>query len=128
MDLAIFPTDQWIEMGLPEVPQGTGPTCSGLPGTKACTKEDLFEDIGRRPPVFLPQTSPSYSNLAYALLGLVIEAATGETFEDVVKANIWDVAGMESTSFNGPVNAFEQDGFVPMGEPTWNVTLGVFEA
>lgn len=129
MDLAIFPVEEWIEKGLPEVAQGTGPTCSGLPNTKACTKEALLQDVNRRNPVFLPQSSsPVYSNLAYALLGMVIESATGETFEDVVQAGIFDVAGMDSTSFSGPVESFEQDGFVPKGESTWNVTLGVFEA
>lgn len=129
MDLAVFPVDTWQEMGLPKVAQGTGPTCSGLPGTAPCTKDDLLSNINRRNPVFLPQSSsPVYSNLAYALLGLVIEAATGESFADVVQAGIFDVAGMDSTSFYGPVDSFEEDGFVPKGETTWNATLGVFEA
>lgn len=33
-DLALLPTGPWTKMGLPAVRNGTGPTCSGLPGTK----------------------------------------------------------------------------------------------
>lgn len=115
-------------MGLPEVANGTGPSCSGLPGTKACTKKDLIDDINRSQAVFLPHTSPSYSNIGFAVLGLVIEAATGQKFEDFIEENIWKVAGMKSTSFYGPFDSFEKVGFVPKGESTWNSTLGVFEA
>lgn len=125
--MAILPSDLWIEMGLPEVPKGTGPDCSGLPGTEPCSKEDLVESMARRPPIYLPQTSPVYSNIAFAILGMVVEAATGKTFEEVVQSNIYDVAGMNSTSFNGPVDSFSEKGFVPEGEFTWNRTLGVFE-
>lgn len=115
-------------MGLPDVPKNTGPDCSGLPGTRPCTTADMIADINNRPAVFLPNTSPVYSNVAYAILGMVIEAATGEKFEDVVQESIWSVAGMESTSFYGPVDSFDENGFVPKGESTWNSTLGVFEA
>lgn len=129
LGIAAFRSPEWQDRGLPEIPKGEGPTCSGLEGTKACTQKDLIKGLAQQPPVFLPQSSPVYSNVAYALLGMVIESATGKDFEDYVKSEIFDVAGMKSTSFNGPVDAFEKDGFVPVtGDPTWNRTLGVFEA
>lgn len=128
MDLGVFPVEMWQEMGLPEIPQGTGPRCSGLPPTEPCSREDLIKDMARRPPVFLPQSSPIYSNIGFAILGMVVESATGQKFDEYVKENIWDVAGMKSTSFNGPVDSFTEQGFVPNGDPTWNGTLGVFEA
>ena len=128
MDLGVFPVELWQEMGLPEIPKGTGPRCSGLPPTQPCTKEDLIQDMARRPPVFNPQTSPIYSNIGFAILGMVVEAATGQKFDDYVKENIWDVAGMESTSFNGPIDGFAEKGWIPDGDPTVNGTLGVFEA
>jgi CubicO group peptidase (beta-lactamase class C family) len=53
---------------------------------------------------------------------------TGESLEDVAKAQIFDALGMDSTSFNGFVSSFNETGFVPVGEPTWNSTLGIFEA
>lgn len=115
-------------MGLPAVRNGTGPTCSGLPGTKKCNSNDIIDTINRKPPVELPGATPLYSNLGYALLAMVVEAATGKKFDQVAKTGIFDVANMTSTSFNGPVEAFSEVGFVPKGESTWNVTLGIFEA
>ena len=126
MDLGVFPVP-WTELGLPEIPRGAGPNCSGLPGTKACTAKDLLAAMNSISPVFPAYTSPSYSNLAYALLGMVVEGATERTFDDVVQENIFDVVGMDSSSFNGPVKSFETTGFVPRGEPTWNLTAGVYE-
>lgn len=127
-DLAIFPNAPWTDMGLPEVVNGTGPSCSGLPGTKPCTADDIIDTINRRSSVYLPYTSPVYSNVGYAVLGMIVEAVTGKTFEDVAESDIFDVAGMNSTSFNGPIQSFSERMFVPMGESTWNATLGVFEA
>ncbi len=127
-DLALLPTGPWTKMGLPAVRNGTGPTCSGLPGTKKCTSNDLIDTINRKPLVELPGATPLYSNLAYALLAVVVEAATGKKFDEVAKSGIFDVANMTSTSFNGPVGTFSKTGFVPKGESTWNVTLGIFEA
>ncbi|KFA70998.1 hypothetical protein S40288_10374 [Stachybotrys chartarum IBT 40288] len=128
MDLAVFRTGPWTQMGLPELSNGTGPSCSGLPGTRPCTINDLVNNVNSRPPVYAPFTGPVYSNIAFGILGLVIEAATGESFEDVAKAQIFDTLGMDSTSFNGYVSSFNETGFVPVGEPTWNSTPGVFEA
>lgn len=114
-------------MGLPKIGKD-GPKCSGLADTKPCTEEALISGMSKRPPVFAAQDSPAYSNVAYSLLGMVVEAATGEKFVDYVDENIWKVAGMKSTSFNGFVDAFEDNGSVPAtGDPTWNRTLGSFE-
>lgn len=126
MDLGVFPAP-WAELGLPAIPRGTGPSCSGLPGTEPCTAEDLLNAMDSVPAVFPTFTSPSYSNTAYALLGMVVEAAYNQTFEDVAQTNIFDVAGMDSSSFNGPVKSFSTKGFVPKGEITWNLTTGVYE-
>lgn len=127
-DLALIPNGPWIQMGLPASQNGTGPTCSGLPGTKKCTAKDIIETINRKPLVELPSSTPLYSNLAYAVLAMVVESATGKTFDEVAQSGIFDVANMQSTSFNGPVESFAKVGFVPRGESTWNVTLGLFEA
>lgn len=128
MDLSVFPLP-WDKVGLPKIPKGDEPQCSGIPGTKrTCTTADLIHDLSKRPPVYRPDSRPVYSNTGYALLGAVIEAATGKTFQDVVRSGVFDVMGMNSSSFNGPVKTFEDKGFVPVGEGTWNATLGVYES
>lgn len=126
-DLAIFSSGPWTKMGLPSVLKGTGPKCSGLPGTTPCTKQDLMDHINSERPVYAPYNTPSYSNVGLSILGMVIEAATGKNIEEVFTENIFKVAGMKRTSFNGPVPSFSKVGFVPKGESTWNITLGVFE-
>lgn len=115
-------------MGLPSLSNSTVPHCSGLPGTRPCTSTDIIDYVNRRQPVYMPGTSPVYSNIGFAILGMVIEAVTGKSFDDVVKSDIFEVAGLGSTSFNGPDESFLEAGFIPFGESTWNVTLGVFEA
>lgn len=127
MDLGVFPIPLWQTIGLPAIPKGTGPNCSGLPGTPPCTKNDLVKDLQQRDPIYLPYTSPSYSNVGFALLGMVIDAATNKSYIDNIQNDIFDIVGMNSSSFNGFVKSFSENGFVPVGESTWNATLGVFE-
>lgn len=127
MDLGVFPIGLWQQIGLPPIPQGTGPSCSGLPGTAPCTKEDLVNDLKKREPIYQPYTSPSYSNVGFAILGMVIDAAINGSYIDAIQNGVFDAVGMKSSSFNGYVESFPQIGFVPVGETTWNATLGVFE-
>ncbi|KAL7931405.1 beta-lactamase/transpeptidase-like protein [Trichoderma chlorosporum] len=128
MDLGVFPDSIWQRIGLPEISAGTGPNCSGLPGTVPCTKSDLINELKKREPIYLPYTTPSYSNVGFAILGMVIDAAINETYTDAIQHDVFNVVGMNSSSFNGFIDTFPQDGFVPVGETTWNVTLGVFES
>ncbi|KAL7804798.1 beta-lactamase/transpeptidase-like protein [Trichoderma aethiopicum] len=127
MDLGVFPIGLWQQIGLPAIPEGTGPNCSGLPGTAPCTKQDLIDDLKKREPIYKPYTSPSYSNVGFAILGMVIDAAINGSYISAIQTGIFDVVGMNSSSFNGFVPSFPKIGFVPVGETTWNATLGVFE-
>ncbi|KAJ6441416.1 beta-lactamase [Purpureocillium lavendulum] len=117
------------KFGLPPITNGTGPPCAAIPGaSRLCTKADLVRDLNRRPPVYRPYAAtPSYSNTGFALLGMVIEAAAGRPFKEVVQKHIFAPAGMNGSSFDGPVQSFDTVGFVPPMEPTWNATLGVYE-
>ncbi|RKL44965.1 hypothetical protein BFJ72_g3615 [Fusarium proliferatum] len=125
-DLAIVGSAPWKPYGLPEVPKGKGPNCSGLPGTTPCTRKDLLEQVNLRPPVYAPFTNPIYSNVGHALLGLVIEAAEDMPYEDVIKRDILDVVGMKHTYVDKTPPT--DDLFIPVEEPTWNATLAVFDS
>lgn len=48
---------------------------------------------------FQPSSEYSYSNLAYDVLGLVVEQISGMTFEDYVKINIMIPSGMAASDF-----------------------------
>lgn len=51
---------------------------------------------------FAPGTQFKYSNSNYFLLGLIIEAVTKSSFDQVLQKNILDVAGMQNTGIDYP--------------------------
>lgn len=126
--MGLLPGSYWTDLGLPPIEEGTGPTCSGYLGTRPCTQEDLLQNINDRAPIFYPFKGASYSNLAYALLGMVIERTTGKTIDELAREQLFEPVGMDSTSFFPPVPEFEERGFVAIGESTWNSTMGILEA
>jgi len=54
----------------------------------------------------------SYSNTNYIVLGLIVEALTGQSYQEYVQANIFDPAGMHNS------------GFVPVGEALAGMAKG----
>ncbi|MFK7921234.1 MAG: serine hydrolase domain-containing protein [Bacteroidia bacterium] len=59
--------------------------------TEAAT---VFQD---RDLVDEPGNAEHYTTYGYVVLGMVIEAVSGQTYEDYMKEHIWAVAGMEHT-------------------------------
>jgi len=65
-----------------------------------CTDESTVEEIKQRAgtePVGVPGEVSEYSNTNYLVLGLLIEAVTGQDPGDYVKENIFEPLGMDST-------------------------------
>lgn len=50
-------------------------------------------------PNFPPGTAVRYNNVAYILLGLMLEKATGSNYRDYVRRHIFSAAGMRRTDF-----------------------------
>ncbi|MEM7431639.1 MAG: serine hydrolase domain-containing protein [Pseudomonadota bacterium] len=61
-----------------------------------------------------PGKKQHYSNVGYATLGLVIEAATNEPYGDALMSRILQPLGMASTTTGGPVNGVSR-GYTPIG-------------
>lgn len=59
--------------------------------------KDYLPFFAEEPLLFEPGTSSQYSNGGYVVLGLVIEKASGQTYFDYVRDNIYTVAGMRAT-------------------------------
>jgi CubicO group peptidase (beta-lactamase class C family) len=76
------------------------------------TATDLLALIVDEPLLFEPGTRESYSNSGYVVLGAIIEAISGQSYYDYVRAHIFDPAGMTSTEW-----------FIP-GEDTDNTAKG----
>jgi Beta-lactamase len=78
--------------------------------------------IETRSPIFLPWSTPAYSNAAFALLGLALENITSKTLNDVFRDRIFRPLRMDSSSYTVPqdlVNAV-----VPGGTSIYNTTFG----
>lgn len=66
------------------------------------TEAELQKLMPDRQAVFPPQTRWKYSNLAYAVAGLVVEKITGQRWADYVQAHIITPLGMTATSIDKP--------------------------
>ena len=85
----------------------------------ATTAKEQYKDVsdylplfGDEAPAFSPGSRLAYSNTGYLVLGLVIEAVSGETYFDYVRKHIFAPAGMKDT------DAYELDYATP------NMALG----
>ncbi|KQN41012.1 serine hydrolase [Frigoribacterium sp. Leaf44] len=79
---------------------------SGLIGTPGSEKT-LREAVSEAPPaqVFVPGTTPAYSNYGATLAGYVAERVSGVPFADLLQKDVFDRAGMTSSSFAQPLPA-----------------------
>jgi CubicO group peptidase (beta-lactamase class C family) len=68
------------------------------------SRMELIADL-QKPPAIDPNTRFKYSNHAYGLLGLVIEAIAGESYRAWMKREIVDEAGLRETSPDTPIAA-----------------------
>jgi D-alanyl-D-alanine carboxypeptidase len=69
----------------------------GTPKDQIRDLTDYLPLFAADPLLFEPGTSSRYSNGGYVVLGLVIEKASGKTYFDYVRDNIYAVAGMDGT-------------------------------
>ena len=76
------------------------------------TLEDHLPLFVDHPLLFEPGSRGSYSNAGFVLLGVIIEAVTGQTYFDYVMENIYQPCGMVDT------DSFEADRVVP------NIAIG----
>ena len=68
--------------------------------------EDWFAVFAHHPLKFEPGTSEAYSNAGYVVLGAVIEAVSGKSYDDYLQEHIFKPAGMTNTGafdFDDPV-------------------------
>ncbi|CAI7599563.1 unnamed protein product [Penicillium discolor] len=94
----------------------TSPTSStevGLPPRQAinmsccdngskCDSSDFIRQLATKTPVVPAGGTPSYSNMAFQLLGYIVEKRTGKPFNQVLQHDIFDVLGMTETSIFAP--------------------------
>jgi hypothetical protein len=62
-----------------------------------CSSEDSLVEIGTVPPVFLPWTTPSYSDGGFMLAGTLISNMTGKSFSEMYHDTIFAPLNMSSS-------------------------------
>ncbi|KAJ5373414.1 hypothetical protein N7517_005420 [Penicillium concentricum] len=91
----------------------TGPVEAGLPPRQAihmrccdngsrCDSSDFIRHMANKTRVAPAGGTPSYSNMAFQLLGYIVEKRTGKPFSKVLQHDIFDVLGMTETSIFAP--------------------------
>jgi CubicO group peptidase (beta-lactamase class C family) len=80
---------------------------SGLPGNvggdyEPISESEFVEKVFKSPLRFKNGTAFSYSNIGYSLLAMIVEKASGESYERNLYRNLWETAGMESTGYTRP--------------------------
>jgi CubicO group peptidase (beta-lactamase class C family) len=66
------------------------------------TTEELIEVFENQPMEFAPGDKWNYNNSGYVLLGAIIEAVSGQSYEDFIAENIAGPLDLESTLYGGP--------------------------
>ena len=63
------------------------------------TERWIRKDLAEKGLLFAPGTGFEYSDIAYALLGAVVGAASGQTYEEYMSENIFAPLGMDKSTF-----------------------------
>src|SRR5262245_1302028 len=71
-------------------------------GTPTEQRMTLVEGVVRRPPVSTPGTKFLYSNAGFAIAGAMAEKITGQSWEDLMRARLFEPLGMTSAGFGAP--------------------------
>ncbi len=74
--------------------------------------------------MFAPNAKATYSNVAFILLGIVLENITGKSYEDLVKSNFFQPLGMQRSTITKPKDS---DGIIPMMKNDWGADLGAYD-
>lgn len=84
------------------------------------TPQEILEDIVPGTPLFTAGDSFTYSNSNYVLLGLTIEAVTGNPLHTELRSRIWEPLGMEHT-YLGAYESYTE----PQAGVHWNFGFGL---
>ncbi len=97
-----------------------------------CPTREVMKYLAKEPLLFEPGTRWEYS-LAHDVLAALVEVLTGEKFEDYVKKNVFDVVGMDNSTFLLPEEeietmaqqySFENGKAVNCGKNIFNYKIG----
>ncbi|KAI7777762.1 hypothetical protein LA080_003110 [Diaporthe eres] len=71
-------------------------------GTGGCTREVFIRNLLDRRPAYMPNTTPAYSNAAFATLGLVLEEVGNSSFDEALRRLLVAPLGLKGTTSLAP--------------------------
>lgn len=95
---------------------------SNPPENYALTHTELYKWVQAMNPLYAPKQASTYSNLAFELLGLVLEKVTGLSYDDCIDSLVTGPLGMNHTTFQKPKDS---QAVIPIGGWYWDVDEGV---
>ncbi|EQL38243.1 hypothetical protein BDFG_00611 [Blastomyces dermatitidis ATCC 26199] len=112
------------QLGLPALSNSDIPRCGerGL-HFDPCTRSEMFAELMEHHPVFAPFSTAIYSNVAFDIMGYVLERITAVPFEKSVKRSIVDRLKLKRFGIETPPDAW---GVIPFDPLTshWNTSRG----
>ena len=78
-------------------------------GTAAEQRLAFIQGILARKPEAKPGTKHIYSNQGYAIAGVMLEKATGKTWEDLLRSMLFEPLGMTTAGFGAPASLGKVD-------------------
>lgn len=83
---------------------------------------DLLNVVKSQRPVFAPNIQSTYSNVAFELLGLVIERVTNKTYASYIEEAILKPLNMSKSTLSTPSDSA---GVIPLQPHYWDVDAGI---
>ncbi|TQV95945.1 beta-lactamase family protein [Cordyceps javanica] len=117
-----FLKDVYLSLGFPPIHESDYPPCGVLGLNGGCTAQQLQIGLRDSYPVAPPGARPAYSNAAFALIALAVEAHTGLNYTQQVHSLVAQPLGLTSTR-PSPGNAAKA--VIPPGESGWGADYGV---
>ena len=109
--------------GLPPKSRKGLPTCDEYSSfTKPCGRNDLIEELRKGKPTFAPAQQPSYCNIAFEILGLVLEKVTKKSYSKYINSMLKEL-GINGITFDKPSDDIA---VLPANETVyWDIEMGV---
>ncbi|KAH6642816.1 beta-lactamase/transpeptidase-like protein [Boeremia exigua] len=113
-----------VTWGLPPVSREDLVDCDEYsPGyKKVCHTGDLLDAVKSQIPIFAPNQQSTYSNVAFELLGVVIERVTGQDYKSYIEEAIFKPLNMSKSTLSLPP---DHAGVIPSGDHYWDVDEGI---
>ncbi|XPS67708.1 hypothetical protein M3J09_000009 [Ascochyta lentis] len=94
----------------------------GLPWHGCHTPKDLLDSLKSKIPIFAPNQQSTYSNVAFELLGMVIERVTGQSYQSYIEQAVFQPLNMSKSTLSLPPDAA---GVIPLGPQYWDIDEGI---